>query len=151
MVKLIKIEKNRRTDSRIRGSRISLECVVSIVQRQKLTANDLNKPNRPKQKVWYLRWAILETAIERGCGKWCSKSNTWKISVKEFFLIAYIKNHIYVYIIHFWFFNKARESDKSYMINHVVYFGLNIGKVKIIFSVIEIDWKPIIFDFDIHI
>ena len=30
-----------------------------------------------------------------------------------------------LYICDFFFFNTARASDKSYMINHVVYFGLN--------------------------
>ena len=29
-----------------------------------------------------------------------------------------------VYIMQFDIFNTARKSDKSYMINHVVYFGL---------------------------
>ena len=50
-------------------SRMSLECVVSIAQRQKLTANGFNKP---KQKVLCIKQAILEAAIERGCGKRCS-------------------------------------------------------------------------------
>ena len=65
-----------------------------------------------------------------------SKQNPWKISVKEYFYQIYILNsfykikshikyHICVYIIHFWFFfNTARESGKSYMVNHIVYFGL---------------------------
>ena len=44
--------KNWRTDSTILGSRMSLECVISVVQRQKLTANGLSKP---KQKTWYVR------------------------------------------------------------------------------------------------
>ena len=67
MIKLDKIEKTEELiDSRILGSRMSLECVASVLQRQKLMANGLNKP---KQKVWYVRYAILETVIERGCGK----------------------------------------------------------------------------------
>ena len=66
MIKLNKIEKNWRTHSRTLGSKMSLECDVSVVQGQKLMANGLNKP---KQKVWYVRYAILETVIERGCGK----------------------------------------------------------------------------------
>ena len=45
---------------------MSLECVVSMVQRQKIKANGLSKP---KQNVSYVRQAILETAIERGCRK----------------------------------------------------------------------------------
>ena len=44
MAKSNKIEKKLRTDSRISERRMSLECVVSVVQNQKLTANDLNKP-----------------------------------------------------------------------------------------------------------
>ena len=48
---------------------MSLECIVSVVQRQKLTANG---PNKPKEKVWYVRQAILETVIEKDCGKRCS-------------------------------------------------------------------------------
>ena len=46
MAKPIKTEKNGRTDSRISGSRKSLECVVSVVQRQKRKANGLKKPNQ---------------------------------------------------------------------------------------------------------
>ena len=53
MIKLNKIEKTEELiDSRILGSRMSLECVASVLQRQKLMANGLNKP---KQKVWYVR------------------------------------------------------------------------------------------------
>ena len=46
-VKIDKIKYNRknwRTDSTILGSRMSLVFVVSVVQRQNLTANCLNKP-----------------------------------------------------------------------------------------------------------
>ena len=42
------MEKTKGQYSTILGSRMSLECVVSIVQRQKIKANGLNKP---KQKV----------------------------------------------------------------------------------------------------
>ena len=42
---------------------MSLECVASVAQRQKPTENGFSKP---KQK------AILEAAIESGCGKPCS-------------------------------------------------------------------------------
>ena len=50
MIKLNKIEKNWKTQSRTLGSNMSLECVVSAVQGQGQTptANDLNKT---KQKV----------------------------------------------------------------------------------------------------
>ena len=49
MAKSNKFEKTKKlTDSRILGSRMSLKCVVFITQRQKITANGLNKP---KQKV----------------------------------------------------------------------------------------------------
>ena len=65
-VKLNKTEKAKEQYSTILGSRMSLECVVSMVQGEELTANGLNKP---KQKVWYVRQATLETAIERGCRK----------------------------------------------------------------------------------
>ena len=67
----------------------------------------------------------LRGVVENDVLKFLAKS--LKISVKEFFFIAFIlnqksyKNHICVYIIYFY---AARESDKSYMINHVVYFGL---------------------------
>ena len=64
MAKSNKFEKTKKlTDSRILGSRMSLKCVVFIIQRQKITANGLNKP---KQKVWYVNWVVLETAFERG-------------------------------------------------------------------------------------
>ena len=43
-----------------------LECVFSMVQRQKLRANGLNKP---KQKVWHVRQAILKTATGADCRK----------------------------------------------------------------------------------
>ena len=43
-----------------------LECFPSFAERQKPTANGLNKP---MQNVSY---ALLETAIEKGCGKRCS-------------------------------------------------------------------------------
>ena len=52
MAKSNKFEKTKKlTDSRILGSRMSLKYVVFIIQRQKITANGLNKP---KQKVWYV-------------------------------------------------------------------------------------------------
>ena len=60
MVKLNKIEKNEELIAQYVVCSMSLEFVVSVVQRQKLTANSLNKL---KQKVWYIRWANLETAI----------------------------------------------------------------------------------------
>ena len=69
MVKLNIIKKNWRNDSTIFGSRMSLECPVSMIQKQKLTENGLNKP---KQKFWHVRQAILEIAIEGSCGKGCS-------------------------------------------------------------------------------
>ena len=47
-VKLNKTEKTKEQYSTILGSRMSLECVVSMVQGEELTANGLNKP---KQKV----------------------------------------------------------------------------------------------------
>ena len=129
MVKLNKIEKkNWRTNSRILGSRMSLECFVSVVQRQKLTANGL----KPKQKVW-CQVSYFGSSHWEGLRKTVflkSKQNTWKICVKEFLISLYkksCKNHICVYFMHFLFilfFNTARESDKSYMINHVVYFDL---------------------------
>ena len=66
-LELNKIEKTEEhIDSTILGSRMTLECVVSMVPRQKLTANGVNKP---EQKVWYVRQAILETprgVVENG-------------------------------------------------------------------------------------
>ena len=47
---------------------MSMECFASVLQRQKVTANSLKKS---RQKVWYVRQAILETTIERGCEKRC--------------------------------------------------------------------------------
>ena len=48
-LELNKIEKTEEhIDSTILGSRMTLECVVSMVPRQKLTANGVNKP---EQKV----------------------------------------------------------------------------------------------------
>ena len=44
MAKSNKIEKKLRIDSRTSERRMSLECVASVVQNQKLTANGLNKP-----------------------------------------------------------------------------------------------------------
>ena len=52
LIKLNKTEQNWRTHSRTLGTNMSLECVVSAVQRRRPTANGLNKP---KQKVWYVR------------------------------------------------------------------------------------------------
>ena len=57
--------KNWRTDSKISVSRMCF----SVLYRKKLTANGLSKP---KQKVWDVRQTILETAIEKDCGKRCS-------------------------------------------------------------------------------
>ena len=48
------------------GSKMSLKCFVSAVERHKPMSNGLNKPN---QKVSYVRYALFETAIERGCEK----------------------------------------------------------------------------------
>ena len=53
------------------------------------------------------------------------------MSVKEFFLIAFIKNkkpykksHLCLYCTFLIVLNTVRGPDKSYMINHVVYFSL---------------------------
>ena len=53
------------------------------------------------------------------------------LSYVYIFLIAFIENqksykksHLCLHYTFLISFNTARESDKSYMINHVVYFGL---------------------------
>ena len=49
---------------------MSREYVVSVVSyKDTRMANNLTKP---KENVWYVRLAILETAMDRDRGKWCS-------------------------------------------------------------------------------
>ena len=73
-----------------------------------------------------LRW-VAENSVFKILAK------PLKVSGKEFFSIAFIQNqksykkpHLCLHYIFLIFLNTAKQSDKSYMINHVVYFGLNL-------------------------
>ena len=109
MTKSNKTETKWKTGGRISGSRIFLECVTFIVQRQKLTANKLNLSYLGKshwEGLWIYSIHIL---------------NSFCIKPKLIWKITFVFTLQYAFLI---FFNTARESDKSYMTNHVVYFGL---------------------------
>ena len=94
---------------------MSLECVVSVVQEQKLRQMALTNRSKsldmPGKLFGESHWEGFEKLLLK------SKQNHWKISVKELLfplsiaLIAKddIKSHICVYITHFWFFNTVRE------------------------------------------